>query len=746
MKKFSKLTALLLALVMALSLTVTAGAEETAAKDMEGSIVVLHTNDVHGAIAGYAKAAALKDAFEARGAYVLLVDAGDFSQGETVVSTSQGATAVELMNLAGYDLAAPGNHEFDYGYENLTKLAKDAEFPIVAANVLYNGKVAFEANKVFTAPDGTKIGFFGLDTPETATKAHPAKIKGVTFLAGQEMFDCAQKQVDALKAEGCKYIVCLGHLGIDDESKGNRSVDLLEKVNGIDLFIDGHSHSTLDAVAEAAGETVEKMAPAGMVTAETSIVTAKEGGTLLVSTGTGLVNVGAVVIDADGGMTARSIPTDALELTPVKEVADRAAAIEAEIDEAYGVKFAVTAVDLNGEKAPGNRTQETNLGDLITDALAWGANEAGTKVDAAITNGGGIRASIAKGDITKKDVNTVLPFGNTLSIVKVTGAELLEALEASTYCTPEAVGGFPQVSGIQFTVDTDKAFDAGDLYPGSTYHKPASINRVTIQSVGGKAFDEKAVYTIATNDFMAGGGDTYYAFSAATVNYDLGAAMDEVLMDYITTELKGTVGETYAQPQGRITVKGLPFTDVAKDAWYYEGVKYAYDNSIFAGTTATTFAPTATMTRGQMVTVLWRMAGSPVSEAENPFTDVNADSAYAKAIVWAYENKIANGYTETAFEPGRAITREQFATILYNYAKFMEYDVTVDEGASLEAFTDAASVGSFAAEALIWANAEGLVNGKTADTIAPKDTAPRSQVAVILMRFCENVVPAEAAA
>ena len=148
----------------------------------------------------------------------------------------------------------------------------------------------------------------------------------------------------------------------------------------------------------------------------------------------------------------------------------------------------------------------------------------------------------------------MLPFGNTLSIVKVTGAELLEALEASTYCTPDALGGFPQVSGIAFTVDTAKTYDAGSLYPDSTYHAPKSINRVTIQSVGGKPFDAKAVYTIATNDFMAAGGDTYYAFKTASANYDIGAPMDEVLMDYITTELKGVVGDTYAKPQGRITV------------------------------------------------------------------------------------------------------------------------------------------------------------------------------------------------
>ena len=584
MKKHRFLS-LFLVLAMVFSLTVTAGAEDTAATgDMAGDIVILHTNDVHGAIGGYAKVAALKDAYEARGAYVLLMDAGDFIQGDPTVSTSQGATAVELMNLAGYDVVSLGNHEFDYGYDNIKALEKDADFTIVAANIEYNGRPAFEDYMIFTTPDGTKIGVFGLDTPETATKANPAKIKGVTFLAGEEMFDLARAEVQLLEDAHCEYIVCLGHLGIDAESTGNRSIDLLEEVDGIDVFIDGHSHSTQEDIIVALGGTQTQVGDV-VVTSGTDMV----NGTVLTSTGTKLENVGVVTIGEDGRVSAKSYPLDSL--TDVDQtVADRAAAIQAEIDKEYGAAFAKTEVDLNGEKEPGNRTEETNLGDLITDALVWGAEKEGTHVDAAVTNGGGIRASIAKGDITKKDINTVLPFGNTLSIVKVTGAELLEALEASTYCTPTAIGGFPQVSGITFTVDTTKAYDQGDLYPGSTYYGPKSIQRVSIQTVGGKAFDKNATYTIATNDFMAAGGDTYYAFAAASVNYDLGLPMDEVVMDYITDELDGVVtAEDYGAPNGRITIeKGLPFTDVAADAAYYDEVKYCYDNNIFKGVTETT--------------------------------------------------------------------------------------------------------------------------------------------------------------
>lgn len=549
--KRKKLLSLLLTVTMLFSLVVSVHAEEETTAAEETPIVILHSNDVHGAIDGYAKVAALKKAYEEAGAYVLLLDAGDYIQGDPTVSTSQGKTAIELMNMAGYDAATIGNHEFDYGYASFQEISKDAKFPIVSANLLYEGKVV-NAHTIFTAPNGDKIGVFGLTTPEVSTKAHPAKIVGVSVLAGEEMFKAAQAEVDALRKEDCKYVVCLAHLGIDDESTGNRSIDLLEKVTGIDVFIDAHSHSTAEEVAEAAGETTSTLPGQGFVTGETVLVTPAEGKTLISSTGTKLANIGVITL---GEGTARSIPLEAVNLTPDADISARAAAIQKQIDDDYGAVFAKTEVDLNGEKDPGNRTEETNLGDLITDSLVWGAKKNGEEVDAAITNGGGIRAPIAAGDITKKDVNTVLPFGNTLSIVKVTGAELLEALEASTFCTPTAIGGFPQVSGIEFTIDTAAEFDQGDLYPGSTYHKPNSIKRVTIATVGDKVFDEKATYTIATNDFMAAGGDTYYAFAAASVNYDLGIPMDEVLMDYITDELGGTVtAAAYGEPGTRIGI------------------------------------------------------------------------------------------------------------------------------------------------------------------------------------------------
>ncbi len=504
--------------------------------DLQGKTVILHTNDVHGAVENYAQVAMLKNELKRRGAEVLLVDAGDFSQGTPYVSTTKGADAITLMNAAGYDIATLGNHEFDYGYFQLKKNLRQAKFKVICADILLsNGKPIVDANYIYTGKSGLKIGFFGMDTPETQTKANPALINGLKFLSGPEMYACAQSQVNALKGQNCDLVICLSHLGVDDESApdGNRSVDMYANTTGIDLLLDGHSHTVMTA-----GEKDEPVQ----------------------STGTKIENIGYVIIDnasktieSRGLTTVEGIIQDTATLAAAKSVMDR-------IDKEYNVKFATSEVELNGKKEPGVRTEETNLGDLIADAIKWSVTkEKGSiKVDddhiIAITNGGGIRATIGAGDVTKKDVNTVLPFGNTVAVVYVTGDELLEALEASTYSTPEAIGGFPQCSGIKFTINVDAPFAQGSLYPDSTYYKPASINRVSISSINGKPFSPTDTYAVVTNNFVAAGGDTYYAFSDASDQFDTGIVMDEAVMDYVKTQLGGVIkASDYGNPKGNIT-------------------------------------------------------------------------------------------------------------------------------------------------------------------------------------------------
>mgnify|MGYP002560911390 FL=1 len=550
-----KALALLLSVVMSLTLLVsTAWAEDPVTQDLAGKTVILHTNDVHGAIQDYAKVAALKADYKKRGADVYLVDAGDFSQGSVYVSLNKGADAVTMLNAVGYDYVTLGNHEFDYGAQQLADNLKNANFDILCSNVLDadGDPAADEAVTSEVEGSGLKIGFFGLATPETKTKANPALIKGLTFLSGEALYKCAQENIDWLKGQNVDVIICLTHLGVDKESQPNTSYDLYKNTTGIDFIIDGHSHT---------------------------VMTKGPNGEPIQSTGTALANVGVIIIDN----ATKKIEEN--KLVPIwheekkdgksvtvydytKENAAVAAAAKAimdPIDAEYGEVFAKSAVDLNGAKAPGNRTEETNLGDLITDAMMWAIKTKAPSVDmtnaVAITNGGGIRAAIKKGDITKKDINTVLPFGNTLAVVYVKGSELLEALEASTYCTPEAVGGFPQFAGMEVELNIAPKYDKNAKeYPGSEYFGPKSINRITIKSINGKAFDPNATYAVITNNFMAAGGDTYYAFAAAKEQFDTGLPLDEILMEYITTELNGVVGEQYAKPQGRLTIVNNPKT------------------------------------------------------------------------------------------------------------------------------------------------------------------------------------------
>ena len=685
-----KFLSVLLAMAMVLSLTVTSFAADTAADakaEMAGKTVILHTNDVHGAVEGYAYIAQLKADYEAKGAEVILVDAGDFSQGTTYVSSTKGADAVTMMNAAGYDVVTLGNHEFDYGYAQLKENMSKAKFKVVCADVFNeDGTPIFDANYTYTTKSGVKVGFFGMETPETQTKANPALIKGLTFADKDAFTKAAADQVAALK--DADVVICLAHLGVDAESAPYRSTDLYAAVKGIDFIIDGHSHT---------------------------VMTKGEKGEPIQSTGTAFANIGVIVIDN----ATKKIESNSLFEIKEDTAKDAAVAAAAQkiidrVNAEYDVVFAKSEVTLNGAKAPnGNRDSETNNGDLITDAMIWKVmqNKEGLTVDAdhvvAITNGGGIRAAIEPGDVTKKDINTVLPFGNTVVTIYITGEELLEVLEASTYSLP--VGGFPQVAGINYTISTAVAYDANaETYPASTYYGPKSINRVTINSINGKEFKADDTYAVVTNDFSAAGGDTYYAFKAATAKFDTGIPLDEAVMEYVTKELKGVIGTQYAAPQGRILLN--PFKDVKVSSWFGKYVIDLYNDGIINGTSATTYAPNDTLTWAAALKLLLVSHGD-LKAADATGTDwsknaiakaaelglVAADLDGAKAIsrlefcqVAAKLNKLAeskteskftdctdgyvmalvdakviSGMTETTFEPAASLTRAQIAKILY---------------------------------------------------------------------------------
>ena len=534
--KSKKLLSLLLVLAMMFSLTVTASAEEAAVISAAPAdeIVILHTNDVHCSYEAYDKVAALaKDAD-------LLVDAGDAIQGGVIGTLSKGEYIVDIMNEIGYDAAVPGNHEFDYDMDQFLKLAKEkAEYPYLSANFVdKTGKPVFDAYKLFEV-DGKKVAFVGLTTPETFTKSTPTYFQDGNgnyiygFCEGgngQELYAAAQKAIDAAEAAGADYVIGLGHLGIDGESSPWTSKEVIANTTGFDAFIDGHSHSTF-------AETVKDKAGNDVAFAQT---------------GTKLANVGKITIKADGTITCENI--DLANVTADADTTAYIAGVTEKFDALQNTVVAKTEVELTINGADGKRavrSAETNLGDLCADAyrVMLGA-------DVAFVNGGGVRANLAAGDITYGDIVNVHPFGNEACLVKVTGQQIKDALELGASAYPGESGGFLQVSGLTYTIDS--------TIPSSVvrdeknmFVKVDGAYRVSDIQVGGQPLDVNKTYTLASHNYMLKSqGDGYAMFGTDNVEIVKDCVMidNQVLINYIVNELDGTVGKEYAAPEGRITI------------------------------------------------------------------------------------------------------------------------------------------------------------------------------------------------
>lgn len=505
---------------------------------------IVHTNDTHGhdlldeESLGLAAVAQLKADFEAEGYEVLLLDAGDAVQGVNLVNRSKGDAAIEFMNACGYHAMCLGNHEFDFGQDKIVDYVDQASFPVLSANVIVEatGETLVEPHTILSLSDGTKVGVFGVTTPETSTAANPLLVRGLSILADEELYACAQQQVDELRAEGCALVICLAHLGEEDVLAPNRACDLVANTSGIDLLIDGHDHQEeCQFVKDAAGTDV-----------------------LVVETGCFTHAIG-VVTWGDGKPTSILMPFGGYE----GQDEGVAALVQATADDVYAELddlVATAAFPLDAERNPGIRTRETNMGDLVADAVLWEALQmADDTPDCAIVNGGAIRMSLPAGDITVGNVLDVLPFLNYACTVRLTGAQLLEALEASCAASPEEMGAFPQVAQMSYTVDTRVPYEPGETYPGSTYEAPANPGaRVTIHDVGGRGFDPAETYTIAAPDFLCAGGDTYYVFAevAAKTMRTIGYLVSDCLQYYLEEACGGEVPAEYADPlgQGRITI------------------------------------------------------------------------------------------------------------------------------------------------------------------------------------------------
>ncbi len=555
MKALAMLTALTAAAALALPMAVSA---KTAPKeDFSKELIILHTNDSHGhditekgVSLGSAGVKAIKEYYEEKGADVLLLNAGDVIQGTVLSTITQGNSAVDFANEVGYTMMTVGNHEFDYAVAHGRSLLEKTNFPVLSANILYkdSGKNVFHANMMTVTPKGYKVGIFGLTTPATISVSMPSHVKDFKFLAERELYDCAQAQIDYLKSHGCDLIICVGHLGIDDSDAPNRSIDVINNTTGIDLFIDGHSHTEI---------------PNGM----------KVGDSLLASAGCYLANLGKVVYDGKS-MTASLISAADYNGPYDPDLMALDYAYEAYVEENTSQVFAKTSVVLNGTKEGGeikdangnvitavpvgSRTGETNYGDLAADAQLYAVRKEGVQADFSIINGGNVRASILPGDITKKHLINTFPFSNTLCTVPLTGSQVLEMLEASCSACPGAIGAFPQVAGISFTINTGIPYEKGAAYEGTTFFAPASPGkRITDVKIGGEPLDLNKTYILVANDFLMDGGDTYAVLKAPyqKSGKDLGIALESAVIDYISDQLGGVVGDSYKEPQGRIVIK-----------------------------------------------------------------------------------------------------------------------------------------------------------------------------------------------
>ena len=553
-----KLIALLLTLVLVLSLGCTAfaeGEEPALTKDL----VILYTSDVHCGIEqgwGYAGLYAVKEALS-KTKNVLLVDDGDAIQGEPVGTMTRGEAIINIMNTVGYDVAIPGNHEFDYGMDRFFELVEMANFPYISANFSKEGTPVFDPY-IIKEVEGVKIAFVGVTTPTTPRSSTPRYFMNEQgefiygFLqdeTGEAVYSAVQKAVDDARAEGAKYVIVMGHLGDETECIPWTYADVISHTNGIDAFLDGHAHDTEQVVMKNKdGEDVVRSA-----------------------CGTKLANIGALTITTDGKISSElyswNSSVAAPELLGIDNAVSAAVSDAADaLNEKLAQVVAHTAVDLviydpeattdDGKPIRIVRRTETNLGDLCADAYLDQSGEA----DIAFVNGGGIRVPIAQGDITMNDILKVHPFGNSLTVIEVTGQQVLDALEWSVHAEPGEFGGFNQVAGMTFEFDPNIpspcTSDDNGFFTGIPEGAERRVRNVL---VAGQPIDPNATYKLASHDYqLLDNGDGYTMFDGAKVLQESVKLDNQVLLDYIVDTLGGVVGEEYADPygQGRIVAVG----------------------------------------------------------------------------------------------------------------------------------------------------------------------------------------------
>ena len=544
----------------------------------KSDVTILYTNDVHTYIdkqspkLTYAAIADLKQSYQNAGKDVLLVDAGDHVQGTAYGSMDEGASIIKLMNAAGYDVATPGNHEFDYGMDRAKAIMKEADFPYLSCNWvdLRTTLRVLPSVKVFVR-GGRRIAFVGVTTPETFTKSTPAYFmdkaqrKYIYDIQGGEdgkkLYDAVQKAIDKAKLLA-DVVIGLGHLGVDPSSSPWTSEEVIAHTSGFDAFIDGHSHTVMEnkQVQDASGKAVT-----------------------LTQTGSYFANVGEMTIAADGTITTKLIPTH--EGMDAGIAAMQTSWVNT-VDDMLGEKIAVGDSDFYvTDPATGKRrirSAETNLGDFVADGIYTYFNEVEKlHCDVAIMNGGGIRADVPAGDWTFKTCKQVSPFGNVACLMSVTGKQIQDALEFAARFAGEGGkenGGFLQVAGATYEIHTDipntVQTDEKNVWIGSATGTPRVQNVKIYDKASGSylPLDPNKTYALAGMNYtLRNLGDGFAMFDGA-----------ELIKDYVSEDY--LVMSTYAMTFGGVDAEGLPHLTTANSPLAdYPGYLLNYEDPYGAG-------------------------------------------------------------------------------------------------------------------------------------------------------------------
>ena len=502
-------------------------------------IVILYDNDVHCAVEGYAKVKALRKEWSEKTPYITVVSSGDFLQGDIIGAVTRGASIVRIMNQVPYDVVTLGNHEFDYGISRMFEMSDSLTATVVDCNFrdLRTHDTPFPPYKIIHYGD-VDIAFVGFSTPATYTSSSPAYFQDSTGtyiydFSSSAFIQVAQNAIDAARREGADYVVALTHLGDVIEQDTNTSVALIAHTKGIDVVLDGHSHSVI----------------------ADSLVANREGKNVhLSSTGTAFQNIGVLTISPQGQMRTQLISNAAhSDSVLLANIHAEQQGVLATGERIVGrTSFPLSDNDSLGNRAV--RNQETALGNFCADAFR---TILGT--DIAILNGGGFRAGIPVGEISFNSLRKVFPFGNTCCSATITGQQLLDALEFCVSLAPTEGGNFPQVSGMRFTLNTSVASSV-TTDPDGLFLNVAGARRVENLEIFNpqlqqyQAVQLDRTYTLASTDYLiisnGNGGILRYAHLLAD---NLGTDI-EILVRYVEQVLKGTIPPLYKQPQGRIVM------------------------------------------------------------------------------------------------------------------------------------------------------------------------------------------------